>query len=259
MTLECRNISFAYGGTPVLDSISLHVPRGCLCALLGRNGSGKTSLLHCLCGILRPTQGEILVNGERLTCSDQGARARQMSLVPQDSSQIFPFRVLDMVLMGRNPYLRGSRLPGPQDESVAYWALSLIKAEHLAQRKVNQLSGGERQLAVVARALAQQTPVMLLDEPSNHLDFHNQYRLLYRIRHLCRKHGLSVLAAMHDPNLVGTVADQVVLLASGRIVEQGETRTILNQERLSRLYGMTVREIPLGKDLKYFLPDMDEL
>lgn len=182
-----------------------------------------------------------------------------MSLVPQEFGPVFPFRVLDMVLMGRNPYLRGHALPGPKDEEIAWRALRLIGAEHLARRRVNRISGGERQLATVARALAQQAPLMLLDEPSNHLDFHNQYRLLYRLRHLCHSQGLTVLASMHDPNAVAAVADRVVLLASGKVVGQGQTRDILTKESLSRLYGMPVVEYSIECGGKYFMPRMDEI
>jgi len=257
VSLTCRNISYAYNGSNVLHDVSLDVPKGAFCALLGRNGSGKTTLLHCLCGILRPHQGQISIAGEVVPLTNGPRRARYMSLVPQEPGQVFPFTVLDMVLMGRNPYLRSYAQPGPEDESLAWHALQLLQAEHLASKRVNQISGGERQLAIVARALAQQTPVMLLDEPSNHLDFHNQYRLLYLIRNLCREQELTVLASMHDPNTVAAVADQVVLLEEGAISAQGELEDMLTQERLSRLYGMPIAESRLISGRKHFMPCLE--
>ena len=257
MSLECRSISYAYNGDQVLHAVSFSVAQGTFCALLGRNGCGKTTLLHCLCGVLHPQQGDVLVQERPVPLRNKAARAKCMSLVPQEFEQVFPFTVLDMVIMGRNPYLVGHALPGPEDEAIAWESLKRLGAEHLAHRRVNQISGGERQLATVARALAQQAPVMLLDEPSNHLDFHNQYRLLYQIRHLCRSQGLTVLASMHDPNSVAASADRVILMESGRILDQGTIRDTLTQDQLQRLYGIDVVESQLKGGIKHFMPRMD--
>lgn len=257
MSLVCTNITFAYNGTRVLHQIDLDVPKGSFCALLGRNGSGKTTLLQCLCGILHPESGEIMVDNNPVHLVNGNARAKCISLVPQESDQIFPFTVLDLVLMGRNPHLSGFAMPGAEDEKTAWQALELLGAAHLAKRRVNQISGGERQLATVARALAQQAPVMLLDEPTNHLDFHNQYHLLYQIRKLCRDQNLSVLASMHNPNAVAAVADRVVLLEAGHAVAQGDAESVLTQKQLSRLYGMPLVESRLTGGQKHFMPVME--
>ncbi|MFO7861359.1 MAG: ABC transporter ATP-binding protein [Desulfosalsimonas sp.] len=257
MSLVCTNITFAYNGTRVLHQVDLDVARGSFCALLGRNGSGKTTLLHCLCGILHPESGEIMVDNNAVHLVNSTARAKYISLVPQESDQIFPFTVLDLVLMGRNPHLSGFAMPGAGDEKTAWQALELLGAAHLAKRRVNRISGGERQLATVARALAQQAPVMLLDEPTNHLDFHNQYHLLYQIRKLCRDQNLSVLASMHNPNAVAAVADRVVLLEAGHAVAQGDAESVLTQKQLSRLYGMPLVESRLTGGQKHFMPVME--
>jgi iron complex transport system ATP-binding protein len=258
MSLVCRDISYAYNGTQVLHRVSLEVPPGSFCALLGRNGSGKTTLLHCLCGILHPHQGQIFINARPVPAKNGAQRARCMSLVPQETGHFFPFTVFDLVLMGRNPYLNGYAQPRQQDRDLAWQALKTLNAEHLASRRVNQISGGERQLAVVARALAQQTPVMLLDEPSNHLDFHNQFRLLYQIRKLCRDQELTVLASMHDPNTVAAVADRVVLMEEGRVIGQGLVEDLLSREQLIRLYGMPIVESRLSSGIKHFMPSLEE-
>jgi iron complex transport system ATP-binding protein len=257
MSLVCTNITFAYNGTRVLHQVSLDVPKGSFCALLGRNGSGKTTLLHCLCGILHPESGEIMVDNNPVHLVNGTARAKCISLVPQESDQIFPFTVLDLVLMGRNPHLSGFAMPGAEDEKTAWQALELLGAAHLAKRRVNQISGGERQLATVARALAQQAPVMVLDEPTNHLDFHNQYHLLYQIRKLCRDQNLTVLASMHNPNAVAAVADRVVLLEAGHAVAHGDAESVLTQKQLSRLYGMPLVESRLTGGQKHFMPVME--
>lgn len=254
MSLSCRNISYAYNGFQALHGVDLDVPKGAFCALLGRNGSGKTTLLHCLCGILDPKQGEILVDGNLIPAKNGSERAKCLSLVPQEIEQAFPFTVMDMVLMGRNPYLHGFSQPGPEDKKLALEALQLVGAQHLSGRRVNQISGGERQLSVVARALVQKTPVMLLDEPSNHLDFHNQYRLLYKIQGLCRNQGLTVLASMHNPNAVAAVADRVVLLEAGQVLAQGSVEEVLTRKRLTRLYGMQLIESRLPTGIKHFTP-----
>jgi len=257
MSLVCTNITFAYNGTRVLHQVSLDVPKGSFCALLGRNGSGKTTLLHCLCGILHPESGEIMVDNNPVHLVNGTARAKCISLVPQESDQIFPFTVLDLVLMGRNPHLSRFAMPGAEDEKSAWQALELLGAAHLAKRRVNQISGGERQLATVARALAQQAPVMLLDEPTNHLDFHNQYHLLYQIRKLCRDQNLTVLASMHNPNAVAAAADRVVLLEAGHAAAQGDAESVLTQKQLSRLYGMPLVESRLTGGQKHFMPVME--
>lgn len=257
MSLVCTNITFAYNGTRVLHQVSLDVPKGSFCALLGRNGSGKTTLLHCLCGILHPESGEIMVDNNPVHLVNGTARAKCISLVPQESDQIFPFTVLDLVLMGRSPHLSGFAMPGAEDEKTAWQALELLGATNLAKRRVNQISGGERQLATVARALAQQAPVMLLDEPTNHLDFHNQYHLLYQIRKLCRDQNLTVLASMHNPNAVAVVADRVVLLEAGHAAAQGDAESVLTQKQLSRLYGMPLVESRLTGGQKHFMPVME--
>jgi iron complex transport system ATP-binding protein len=148
-------------------------------------------------------------------------------------------------------------MPGAEDEKTAWQALELLGAAHLAKRRVNQISGGERQLATVARALAQQAPVMVLDEPTNHLDFHNQYHLLYQIRKLCRDQNLTVLASMHNPNAVAAVADRVVLLEAGHAVAHGDAESVLTQKQLSRLYGMPLVESRLTGGQKHFMPVME--
>lgn len=257
VSLACHDISYSYNEMQVLHKVNLQVPHGGFCALLGRNGSGKTTLLHCLCGILHLSQGQIIINGQQISAQNGASRARYMSLVPQESGQIFPFTVFDLVLMGRNPYLKGYAQPGPEDERLAWHSLKLLHAEHLAHKRVNQISGGERQLAIVARALAQQTPIMLLDEPSNHLDFHNQYRLLYQIRKLCHEKELTVLASMHDPNAVAAVADHVALMEEGKVVAQGQAEAMLTQERLSSLYKMPIIESRLQSGIKHFMPSLE--
>lgn len=259
VSLSCRNITYAYNDFPVLHGVDIDVPTGSFCALLGRNGSGKTTLLHCLCGILNPEKGYIQVNGKTLPPGDNAARARALSLVPQQTEQAFAFTVLEMVIMGRNPYLQGFKQPGMEDEQAARKALELVGAQHLAHRRVNQISGGERQLTIVARALAQQAPVMLLDEPSNHLDFHNQYRLLYKIRDLCQNQGLTVLASMHNPNVVAAMADRVVLLDAGKVPARGTVEEIMTRENLSNLYKMPVIESRLAGNIKHFTPVIGSL
>jgi iron complex transport system ATP-binding protein len=186
VVLECRKLGFCYRQVPVLEKISFKVYSGRFCAILGRNGSGKTTLLHCLNNILSPDAGTVLVHGQEITAMGQNQIAQQISLVPQERLDIFPYRVIDVVVMGRAPFLRLSQRPGASDYAMAHAALNFLNAGSLALKNFNQISGGERQMCLLARAITQTRHLMLLDEPTNHLDFNNQYHLLSAIKSLCR-------------------------------------------------------------------------
>jgi len=254
MSLSCSALSFAYGREPVLLDISFRVENGTFCAILGRNGSGKTTLLHCLGGILKPDQGRIELDGLDIAGLSRQELARLVSLVPQESIDIFPFQVIDVVVMGRTPFLGLGQSPGRDDYRLAWQTLGLLEAGYLGQRNFNKISGGERQIALLARALVQSTDTILLDEPTNHLDFQNTYRLLGRIKELCRSRGLRAVAAIHDPNLAYLFADQVVMLKEGRLLAQGPTEQVMTAEWVSELYGTETLLAEVSGGLSLFLP-----
>ncbi len=258
--LECRSLCFAYGEKPVLNGISFSVRPGTFCALLGRNGSGKSTLLHCCNRILKPFAGQILINGTDTGRLSQKAIAARVSLVPQEHMDIFPFTVLDLVVMGRAPHLGMASNPGPKDYQMARRTLADLKAEPLADCNFNRISGGERQIALLTGALVQSSEVLLLDEPTNHLDFNNQYLLLSRIKQICRDRGTGVVAAMHDPNLAMLFADQVVMIQNGTVLAAGEADAVMRRENLDRLYEAETVRIELSGGKRVFLPKsvMDE-
>jgi len=254
MTLICRSVAFSYNARTILDDISFQVEKGVFCAILGRNGSGKTTLLHCLNGILKPACGNIFVDGLDLGRISQAQIARHVSMVPQEHTDIFPFSVIDCIVMGRTPFLKMTQSPGPAEYRMAMDALHTLNAEYLAERNYNQISGGERQIALLARALLQSSATILLDEPTNHLDFNNQYRMLSRMKRLCRKHNTRIIASMHDPNLAMMFSDQVVMLKQGRIIAQGKTKTVMTESSVGELYDTETQKIGLPDSVNIFLP-----
>ncbi len=252
--LSCRSIGFKYNGRPILTDISFDIEAGVFCALLGRNGSGKTTLLHCLNTILMPCAGSVTVNGIDLSTLPRQAVARNVSLVPQEHVDIFPFTVLEVVVMGRAPYLGMTASPKAEDYAMAESALDMLNAGHLAGCNFNRISGGERQMALLAGALVQTNDVLLLDEPTNHLDFHNQYRLLTTIKTICRTRGISVVAAMHDPNLAMLFADQVIMLQDGRVIVSGPTAEVMTKINMDRLYEAETMAVNISGNRQVFLP-----
>lgn len=254
MSLTCTGINFCYGSKKILSDVSFDVNSGCFCALLGRNGSGKTTLLHCINGLLKPSAGRIEVDGLTINRADRKTIARKVSLVPQEHSDIFPFSVLDVVVMGRSAHLGFAQRPGKSDYEDARRILDLLKVSHLASRSFNRISGGERQIALLARALLQSSDTLLLDEPTNHLDFKHQYVFLDKIKSLCRDRGTRVIAAMHDPNMARLFADQIVMLKAGRVLFDGPTACTMTAATVSRVYGTETRQIDLPVGTSHFLP-----
>ena len=241
--LECKSLAFSHGSTQILNDISFKVGQGRFCAILGRNGSGKTTLLHCLNRVNTPDSGQVILQGEDAAHLSQKQIARRISLVPQEHLDMFPFRVIDVVVMGRAPFLALSALPGPSDYAKAEAALEALNASELGDKNFNRISGGERRIALLARAMTQATRIMLLDEPTNHLDFNNQYHLLSAIREQCLNQGISIVASMHDPNMAALFADDVVMIKNGTIMAGGPAKDLMNRETISRLYDTPIDEL----------------
>ena len=254
MNLICRDLHFSYNGNPVLTAVNLDVGKGEFCVLLGRNGSGKTTLIYCLAGLLHPQRGTVAVDGLDLRRAPRVEIARRISLVPQEHTAIFPFRVIDVVVMGRTAALGFMQRPGPQDYLAARKVLEELEAEALAERNFNRISGGERRIALLARAILQAQGTLLLDEPTNHLDFNNQYRLLDKIKRLCREKGTRVVASLHDPNLAVRFADTVIMLSGGRVLAGGKAGAVMTAATVSRLYQTATRRVELDDGHALFVP-----
>jgi iron complex transport system ATP-binding protein len=246
--LSVSGLSFSYNGArrAVLRDLSLEIPATATTAILGPNGSGKTTLLRLLLGFLRPREGTVLLAGLPLDRYSRRERGQLIGLVPQDEHIPFDFSVLEYVLLGRAPYLGPLQMPGEADHREAREALHVAGLVHLQERPLPNLSGGERQLAVVARALAQKPRILLLDEPTAHLDLGNRGRLLAILQDLATK-GTTIVLTTHDPNLASSVAEFTVLMRQGEILDVGRPEIVLTSEKLSTTYDVPVQVLEIDK------------
>ncbi len=242
--LSLSNLRFGYdkSSLAVLHGVSLEVPPGTVTAILGPNGAGKTTLLRIILGLLAPQSGHIAIDGKPQTSYSRRQMSRLIGLVPQSEYIPFDFSVLEFTLLGRAPYLGPLEMPGEEDREIARQALRAIGLEHLQDRPAPLLSGGERQLAMVARALAQKPRILLLDEPTSHLDLSNRDRILGVLRALTND-GVTTIFTTHDPNLVAATADFVVLMRQGALLAAGAVATTLTADKLSATYGIPVHVI----------------
>jgi iron complex transport system ATP-binding protein len=229
-----------HAGDPVVHDVSFRVEQGRLAVLLGPNGSGKTTLFKCIAGLWKPTAGKVRLDGTDLLSLNYRQRAALLAVVPQEHSPTFPYSVMDAVLMGRAPHVGLYSAPSSADIDITRKALDDVGISHLADRCYTRISGGERQMALIARAIAQDAPLLLLDEPTSHLDFRNQHRVLEMVRRIASDKGLTVLMTLHDPNLTAFFADQVIMLKNGEIVADGEPDTVLNEQTLGLLYDVSI-------------------
>jgi len=221
--------------------VSLQVDRGNICALMGRNGSGKTTMLRCINAILKPMVGKVLAHGEDVGRLSRVDIARLISLVPQGIQTAFPFSCLEMILMGSAARVKSWSAPSRKEVHKALEVLNEVGIQSLAHRPFNQLSGGERQLVMLSRALFQDAPIMLLDEPNAHLDFTNQHRMMGLMREVVKKRGLTALISLHDPNLTLYYCDQVVMLKEGQVIAHGSTRNVMEDAILRQVLGENIQ------------------
>jgi len=245
--IEARDLEFSYGPTPVIGGVSLLLPGGAVGALIGANGSGKSTLIRLLAGLLVPGKGEVRLQDALLGNLQARDRAKRIAYVPQSAPTVFPFTALEVVLTGRSPYSGRFRFENEQDEGIALAALSSLDAAHLANRPITELSGGERQLVTVARALAQEPEVMLLDEPASALDLKHRTQLARALRRLADERGIASLMITHDLMLLDSVADLVFAMKSGRIVSSGSPESVLTEDVLSDIYDARVRTMRSGE------------
>ncbi len=224
----------------ILKGISFSLKSGEIVAILGPNGSGKSTLLKCIMGIWRPYRGKIYLNGEDITLFPFLKRTKFFAFVPQEHKPAFPYTVFDVVLMGRAGYVGMFSLPSNKDKDIVMEAISILGISYLKERNYTKISGGERQLVLIARALAQSSPFLLLDEPVSHLDFKNQVKVMCKIKELTDQKGLSVLVNLHDPNLASLFADRIVMLKDGKIISEGPAHRVITKSMLKKLYEMKV-------------------
>ena len=254
--LQAAELAIGYPGRPVGEGFSFALAPGEVLALLGPNGGGKTTLLKTLLGLLPPRSGAVTLDGRPLARWSARERARRLAYVPQAAPPGFAYSVEDLVLMGRSAHRGLFAPPGAADRAAVAAAIARMRLQPLARRPATELSGGERQLALVARALAQEARVIVLDEPTASLDFGNQGRVLGEIRRLADA-GLAVLFTTHDPNQALRVADRALLLRDGRPLALGPVTQVLDTTRLQALYGVPVETVPAPAGAAAFLPRLD--
>jgi iron complex transport system ATP-binding protein len=260
-TVELQKGGFGYANKEVFRDLNLKVEDGEILCLLGPNGCGKTTLLRCISGALGLNGGRVLLDGRDSASLDVTERARIIGFVFQEHTIAFPFSVLEVVRMGRTPYLGLFATPSSRDTEIAEEALRTVGLWHLRDRPYTQVSGGERQLALIARALTQNPRLLLLDEPTSHLDFGNQILILRIVRRLVRERGLTVVMATHFPNHAMMVSDRVALMSRGGLDRTGDPVETMTEASLHSLYGVKVRIVSVpeegGGSSRVIVPVMD--
>ena len=238
--LKVSDIEVSYGDMPIVRGVSFEVAAGDFVAIVGPNGSGKTTLLRALSRALRPAKGAVYLDEREVYGLSSRALAREMAVVPQETNIAFEFTALEVVLMGRSPHLGRFSIEGPRDLEIAREAMTQTDTLHIANRPINELSGGERQRVIIARALAQQPEVILLDEPTSHLDINYQVEVLELVRRLSREKQITVLAVLHDLNLSAQYCDWMMMLRDGEIYAAGKPQDALTADNVRAVYGADV-------------------
>ena len=237
--LAARGVGFAYRDGHGVDGVDLEVRAGEIVGLLGPNGAGKSTLVRVLSGVLAPYRGSIRICGRELSSLARLQVARALAVVPQETPAELPFTALETVLLGRHPHLAGLAFESERDLELARAALARLGADELADRPLAELSAGERQRVAAARALAQETPLLVLDEPTSFLDLRFQVELFDLLREFASE-GRGVLTVLHDLNLAAEYCDRVVLLAGGTVAAAGEAAATLTYTTLTRVYGTEI-------------------
>jgi len=246
--LDISNISLSFRDNFILSNVSLDVSAGEFFVIIGPNGAGKTSLLKVLSGLQKAQKGTVTIKDKNILNYRRRNLSQIMAIVPQHIEVGFPFTVADTVIMGRSPHLGILGMEGENDFHIAEEAMKFTDVSHLTDRKLFQLSGGELQRVIIARAICQQPEIILLDEPTTALDPSHQLKIMDLMEKFRREHGTTIIMVSHDLNLASMYGDRLMLLKEGRVVKTGEPKSVLNKSLLEESYGcqMMVDESPLG-------------
>ncbi len=246
--IEAVDISYDYRDQRVLRNLSFFVSKGEFFIIIGPNGSGKTTLMKVLAGIEKPAEGTLYISGKSIDGYRRKSLARTLAMAPQISAVDFPFKVADVVLMGRSPHKGLLGFDSPSDLQIARQAMAFTEIEHLAGRQLDQISGGELQRVLIARAICQEPEIILLDEPTASLDLAHQVRIMDLMEQLQKEKEVTVVMVSHDINLACMYADTLLLIKDGKIVSIGPPASVLTYETLEKAYGCTllVDQNPLG-------------
>lgn len=238
MELRADGIEFAYGKKRILKGVSFSAQGGQVLGIIGPNGSGKTTLLRCIRMAQTPQTGAVSLDGENISDWKRSSIAKYIGVVPQSAGISFPFTVLDVVLMGRIPHLGRFQKEGDEDFAIAREAMRMTSVDHLYARMISNLSGGEAQRVIIARALAQQPKILLLDEPTSSLDINHQFEIMKLIQALAKKSNMVVIIISHDLNLSLRYCDRLLLLDDGKVHASGRPEDVLTNENIKKVYGV---------------------
>ncbi|WP_405284996.1 ABC transporter ATP-binding protein [Methanobrevibacter sp.] len=250
---EVKNISFSYNDEEIFSDISFSIGSGEVLCILGPNGTGKTTLIKCLNGLHDIDSGDILINGKNIKKLSFREISKHVGYIPQSHIPSFPFKVFDVVLMGRAPYLNLTDSPKENDVKIANDALKTLGIENLKDNEYTNLSGGERQLVFLARVLCQKPDMLILDEPTSHLDFGNQIKLLEIIDNLA-KSGLSIIMSSHFPDHAFLSSTKVAIMKDKRFIDFGTPEDVVTEENLKKAYSIDVKLIELDNKRKVCVP-----
>lgn len=254
--LEVKNLRCGYRNKTILQNVSFTAETGDTVCMLGANGSGKSTLIKTMVGLIDPKEGEILIDGEDIKNWSWSKRAKAISYIPQTFSSMFQYKGIDIVLMGRTSYLNLSSSPSKEDEEMAEEAMRRLKILHLKDKIYSQLSGGERQLVKIAQALVQQSKIIIMDEPTNNLDFGNQVTMLNHLKD-CTNLGITIIMATHFPEQAFLYGTKALLVKDKTVTEVDKPKENLTEEDFQALYGIDIKIVELdlgGKTMKMCLP-----
>jgi len=245
MKLEIKNGVFGYPNKPILADINFELNTGEIVCVLGKNGAGKTTLFKSMLGVLKPLSGSILLNGKPIEHWNRPQFARLVGYIPQARSLPFPFTVMDVVLFGRTAHMSAFGSPGKKDRLLADECLELLNITHLKKRTFTHLSGGEQQLVIIARALAQQPSFLIMDEPTSSLDFGNQIKIIRQVNAL-RNNSLGIIMATHSPDHAFMCDANVAIIHEGKLWKTGHSNDVVTEGILKEIYGVDVKVRSLG-------------
>jgi len=247
--LDTLNISLTFRDKSILEDVSIEVATGEFFVIIGPNGAGKTSLLKIISGLQKAQQGSVHIKGKNISGYTRRNLSKILAIVPQHVEMGFPFTVADTVIMGRTPHLGILGMEGKKDFLIAEEAMEFTEVSHLADRKLFQLSGGELQRVIIARAICQQPEIILLDEPTTALDPAHQLKIMDLMERFRRQYNTTIIMVSHDLNLASMYGDRLLLLKEGRVIKTGDPKEVLNKSLLEESYGcqMMVDENPLGQ------------
>ena len=238
--IQLRNVTFAYDRETVLHSVSMDIRPGEFVGIIGPNGSGKSTLLKLMGGVLNADRGGLFFRETDYRDQKRNYLARSITWVPQDHPMVFPFKVSEIVLMGRHPYLSAFTFEGEKDIEIAHNAMELTQTLQFADRGFNEISGGEKQRVIIAGAIAQEPEVMILDEPTSALDIKYQIQIMSILKKLNEEKNVTVILAMHDLHMASKFCRRLILLNEGRVFQDGTPEEVLQKEHLEKVYGVRV-------------------